>query len=322
LSTLMRNKISTPPFFHTGTVSFDEFVKFTSIIKSMMMKCNSDRQYAQELFGPVFHRTEDPEWVKGAWNRAMANVDFEATEQAWDAIFLALDAKEGQCSGSSNGKGLSLAQSNMGSDFFVRQLFQDFNSDGSVTLDVEEITQGLESIGVHITQRQFSKLICTLDLDGDGEISFEDFSGAITMVRNIREEQKIKNARKEAEHMINQANARDKSRNLATSDISFHAQQPGGSTESFKISRVVVDPDQSSQVGLSAELQKRVAELGFASVDSMVSFLEQEKKRELTPLSSKGSSSSRSLSSKSPRPASRVRPASGNSTGTTTLQMV
>lgn len=295
----------------SGNVSFDEFVRFTSIIKKMMRRCSSDSLYGLELFGPSFKNSKDPAWLENSWNRAITNVDYEATEQAWDAILLAVAGKE-------DSKAMDVSRASIESQEFlgvysqdaVELLFRDFNSDGSATLDTEEFADGLKSIGVLITERQLSSILSTIDASGDNKITFEELNTAICNVRTSREELKIGNARREAQNMISQANAKDDLRNKGTSIATSRQVTPGRLKSSItsvrsppptgthsrpvKISEVFDELDQG--------LQGRIEALGFSSVEAMTSFLEAERAGAASIASNTKSSSSISISAKGRAP--------------------
>jgi len=135
-----------------------------------------------------------------SWNAAMLRVDQEATEQAWDAILLAINGEDG-----------------VDMDAKVRQLFMDFDSDSSMILDLEELGRGLKSIGVAITDRQTRAFIRSVDVDGDHQISCSEFLVHIHKVMTEREEVRIKKVGEEARDLIKQASFQQKSFDLRAS---------------------------------------------------------------------------------------------------------
>jgi len=294
----------------SGNVSFDEFVRFTSIITIMMNKCKSDGVYAQQLFGPAYKNVHDPSWTNASWNRAMVNVDYEATEQAWDAILLALTGKE-----DSKTAGVKSARTSLDSEEIVRQLFADFNSAGGTLLDVEEFTVGLKSLGVHLTERQLMSIITYIDTDNTSTISFEELNSAVVRVRQLREEKMIENARKEAVNMISQANAKDErrkfSQSTATSAATSRQASPNraaarpdaklsshgslNTTALTSASQPATISELMDDVG--TELQQRIEALGYNSVEDMLSFLETEKRSSWDPSVSATAKSSTTSSS-------------------------
>jgi len=252
----------------SGSVSFDEFVRFNYIVKTLMIECTESEKRAIELFGANYKNIEDPMWTKASWNRAMRNVDAEGAERAWSAIFLALAGK-----GQKANKGL---ESTLDSDETLRQLFCDFDSDGSMELDLEELTLALRSIGVHITDRQMTSLFNTVDKDASGEIGYEEFLLAIHEIRDVREGQTIEQARREAANMINQANAK------------AEKQTPGQKRPSASgrlTARYDVAPRNESLESILGDacrrspgrlVEGRVSALGFSSIEAMVASLEKE----------------------------------------------
>jgi Ca2+-binding EF-hand superfamily protein len=66
----------------------------------------------------------------------------------------------------------------------MRNAFMMFDQDGSGKIDAKEIRQLLdgEEYKDHISGEQLDKIISEVDVNGDGEIDFEEF---LQMMRNI-----------------------------------------------------------------------------------------------------------------------------------------
>ncbi|KAJ5068560.1 hypothetical protein M0811_02502 [Anaeramoeba ignava] len=68
-------------------------------------------------------------------------------------------------------------------DQFVRE-FKSFDTDGSGSIDENELTQVLKGLGENPTRSEVQKLIKEVDLDGNGMIEFNEF---LQIIRNIRQ---------------------------------------------------------------------------------------------------------------------------------------
>ena len=66
----------------------------------------------------------------------------------------------------------------------LRHAFDQIDSDGSQQLEVEELSQALGMLGVHIPDHQVSALLNKVDTDNDGTISFQEFSEFFAMIPN------------------------------------------------------------------------------------------------------------------------------------------
>jgi len=65
----------------------------------------------------------------------------------------------------------------------MRLLFEAFDSDGGGNLDVQELTEGLQTFDIYLTKQQVKALMPDTDVDGDGAVSFEEFIAQIEEVR-------------------------------------------------------------------------------------------------------------------------------------------
>ena len=77
-------------------IGFDEFVMAVGILKSIAIKNKADPDFAKEAFGAEFgeilSRKESNE-SGGSWNAAMARVDQENADIAWDAIVTSVNGE-------------------------------------------------------------------------------------------------------------------------------------------------------------------------------------------------------------------------------------
>lgn len=65
----------------------------------------------------------------------------------------------------------------------MRLLFKAFDSDGGGNLDLQELTEGLQTFDIYLTKQQVKALMPDIDVDGDGAVSFEEFIAQIEVVR-------------------------------------------------------------------------------------------------------------------------------------------
>ena len=57
----------------------------------------------------------------------------------------------------------------------IENIFQQFDADESLGIDVEELRAGMESLGVTLSTAMASELLREADADGDGYIDYEEF---------------------------------------------------------------------------------------------------------------------------------------------------
>ncbi|XP_042504557.1 probable calcium-binding protein CML11 [Macadamia integrifolia] len=62
----------------------------------------------------------------------------------------------------------------------LRQLFQVFDRDGNGYITAAELAHSMAKLGHALTAKELTGMINEADTDGDGRISFEEFSQAIT----------------------------------------------------------------------------------------------------------------------------------------------
>ena len=62
---------------------------------------------------------------------------------------------------------------------YVRDLFNRLDVDGSGGISLEELSQGLEEQGYHVTPIEVEQLMARLDLDADGHIQMDEFAASM-----------------------------------------------------------------------------------------------------------------------------------------------
>ena len=159
-----------------SSVGFDEFVMFIAVMKQIQFECGRDPAFAQKYFG-----TFDEKSSAKSWNDAMERVDAAAIEQAWDAVLTSINAEKGS-----------------GFDEKMRNLFSKFDSDGEAALDYTEIEAGMVMVGVRLTARQMGSFIQSIDVDGDGDLSVEEFYDRIKEVQAEKSARRLQRLKREA----------------------------------------------------------------------------------------------------------------------------
>ena len=61
----------------------------------------------------------------------------------------------------------------------IKECFDTFDADGSGFIDKKEIVKVCEQLGVDATGAEVEELMKQADSDGDGKISFDEFSKAV-----------------------------------------------------------------------------------------------------------------------------------------------
>ena len=68
------------------------------------------------------------------------------------------------------------------------------DTDGSGTLSFNELSVGLNEMGIEITNKEKHELMKRLDDDADGEIAFKEFYGGLAMVKQFQQPNEINNS--------------------------------------------------------------------------------------------------------------------------------
>lgn len=61
----------------------------------------------------------------------------------------------------------------------IKQVFDQFDADGSGYIDSSEIAKVCEALGVEASSSDIEAIIAEADSSGDGKVSFEEFKKAI-----------------------------------------------------------------------------------------------------------------------------------------------
>lgn len=67
-----------------------------------------------------------------------------------------------------------------------RDLFNRLDVDGSGGISLEELSQGLEEQGYHVTPIEVEQLMARLDLDADGHIQMDEFAASMIDWKDVR----------------------------------------------------------------------------------------------------------------------------------------
>lgn len=62
----------------------------------------------------------------------------------------------------------------------IKQVFDEFDADGSGQIDKDEIRKVCERLGVEVSEADIADLIKSADDNGDGKISFAELKKAVT----------------------------------------------------------------------------------------------------------------------------------------------
>jgi Ca2+-binding EF-hand superfamily protein len=193
---------------HSSEVGIGEVVLLLSVMKNMSRQAKKDMKYAQKLFSGS-KRIYEPSAVnepkstnnshninsttksspptphgmikkaasirnsngsggyKSLWDQSMDRVDKDTLDTAWESILRSINGIEGNSLGEK-----------------VTTMFKDFDSDGTGALDLSELGAGLKACGIRLNDRQINVLAKSIDVDGDGTVSFEEFAIKITDVRH------------------------------------------------------------------------------------------------------------------------------------------
>lgn len=61
----------------------------------------------------------------------------------------------------------------------IKEVFDQFDADGSGAIDSSEIRKVCEALGVEVSQAEIDALIKEADDNGDGKIQFDEFKRAV-----------------------------------------------------------------------------------------------------------------------------------------------
>eukprot|EP00615_Pteridomonas_danica_P012401 CAMPEP_0114355680 /NCGR_PEP_ID=MMETSP0101-20121206/20398_1 /TAXON_ID=38822 ORGANISM="Pteridomonas danica, Strain PT" /NCGR_SAMPLE_ID=MMETSP0101 /ASSEMBLY_ACC=CAM_ASM_000211 /LENGTH=605 /DNA_ID=CAMNT_0001497743 /DNA_START=3121 /DNA_END=4938 /DNA_ORIENTATION=+ len=182
----------------------------------------------------------------------------------------------------------------------VNILFKDFDSDGTNNLDLSELGAGLKSCGIRLNDRQIKTLVKTIDIDGDGSISFIEFAMEINKVKHERARLADLKDREKIESLVNKLspqeaqelnlNKKRKSRILRTmsADLSPYNNQHQNKLDSNLSSKdlgLSYDEKRKIELELICERSRLLNETvklrkEIASLDHSYHFNEQQYKKE------------------------------------------
>ena len=63
-------------------------------------------------------------------------------------------------------------------------MFQQFDRDGDGTIDIDELSTVMLSLGQELNDRELQKMMNEMDLDGTGSVEFEEF--ALVMSKRMK----------------------------------------------------------------------------------------------------------------------------------------
>lgn len=61
----------------------------------------------------------------------------------------------------------------------IKEAFDQFDADGSGSIDSSEISKVCEALGVDASKAEIDDLIKSADADGDGKVQYEEFKNAV-----------------------------------------------------------------------------------------------------------------------------------------------
>merc|ERR1712072_1489137 len=68
----------------------------------------------------------------------------------------------------------------------IKEAFDLFDTDGSGSIDVNELKVAMKALGMDAKSEEIRKLINDIDSDGDGTIDFDEFLAMMTPVSRVR----------------------------------------------------------------------------------------------------------------------------------------
>jgi len=150
-------------------IGLGEFITFISILKDMHIQSKSNPQFATEFFGAdALVTTRD----KTIWDAAMDRVHAQTFENTWSSVLISINGVPGS----------SLEEK-------VKNLFSNFDSDGTGNIDAEELGMGLQSCGVLLNDSQLTFFFNSIDTNNSGDITIQDF---VTQIERVKYERKLK----------------------------------------------------------------------------------------------------------------------------------
>ena len=162
-----------------SNVGFDDFMRFIWITKEVQRQCEADGAFCLAQFGKPAIEVDAEGWA--SWAFTMRAVDELSLEQAWTLILTAANAVQGDTL-----------------EAKLRFIFDSMNPDGSPSLDMDELVFGMKSYGADFTPRQNEAFIKSVDKNGDGDVSFEEFMATVNATVAARERRAAAAEQKEA----------------------------------------------------------------------------------------------------------------------------
>jgi hypothetical protein len=161
------------------------------------------------------------------WDKAMLQVNQEDLETGWDSILRAVNGVEyndSSSSSSSSSSSITTAAATTLNDLRkdddatilekkIQNLFKNVDSDGTGDLDIHELAIGLATVcGIYLSDKQINALANSMDVDGDGTISLDEFTMQIQAMKIHREKERDK----EEADLIMKAIMRNESKSIET----------------------------------------------------------------------------------------------------------
>jgi Ca2+-binding EF-hand superfamily protein len=69
----------------------------------------------------------------------------------------------------------------------IKEMFDLFDADGGGSIDVAELTQALVTLGISDTRDEIDRLVQQIDVDGSGEIEYEEFVEVMEKLQEQRD---------------------------------------------------------------------------------------------------------------------------------------
>ena len=183
-------------------LGFAEFVLFVTVIKKMEARCLETPGFKDEAFPPDKVRRLDRAGMsrRESWRETVKHLDEEAVDDAWVNILHYIEVSD--TGATVEGR--------------VQAMFSDFDTDGTGLLDVEELSEGLESIGVLTNSRQVRALTAAIDANGDG-IGVAEFAKHVEIQRAKARAKDEDKAVEEARHVIHRVSDMARAKGMSLS---------------------------------------------------------------------------------------------------------